>query len=81
MYMISLPSREPGIEARMPIVFGAIPAGGSAGSQKFTVAHRWRDLSTVMTLRSEAPEATAGSATAATSRATTIPVRDDTTAA
>ncbi len=77
MYMISRPSREPGIDPRIPIVLGPIPAGGVSGSQKFTVAHRWRDLSTV----SPAPDVATGSAEAASSNPTTIPVRDDTSAA
>ena len=77
MYMISRPSREPGIEARMPIEFGPTPSGSSGGSQRFTVAHSSGDLSTVGLV----PEDAAGSARAPSSNTTQIPVRDDTSSA
>ena len=76
MYMTSRPSREPGIDARIPIVFGPRSSGGSAGSQTLTVAQRWRESLTVTTFFC-APALPAETAQA-TSTTTTIPVRDDT---
>ena len=66
------------MDPRIPIVSGPMSAGGSAGSQTLTVAHRWREASTVTTLFLCAPPAVAAGSAQAATKATTIPVFDDT---